>query len=86
MKLKECYKKYGKSEELPHVMKDLEVQYILDNKLMKIAKKDNQVECLNCGNKQTLVIDKNIWQDIKGKFTVCEKCDSIYNIEYEVEY
>ena len=51
---------------------------------MKIAKEDNQVECLNCGNKQTLVIDNNIWQDIKGKFTVCETCDSSYNIEYEV--
>jgi len=52
MKLKECYKKYGKnefivkenysniikfegySEELPHVMKDLEVEYILDNKFL----------------------------------------------------
>ena len=52
MKLKECYKKYGKNEfivrenysniikfkgcsdELPHVMKDLEVQYILDNKFL----------------------------------------------------
>lgn len=52
MKLKECYKKYGKnefivkenysniikfegySEKLPHVMKDLEVQYILDNKFL----------------------------------------------------
>ena len=52
MKLKECYKKYGKNEftikenysniikfegypdELPHVIKDLEVEYILDDKFL----------------------------------------------------
>jgi len=52
MKLKECYKKYGKNEfivkenysniikfkgcsdRLPHIMKDLEVEYILDNKFL----------------------------------------------------
>ena len=52
MKLKECYKKYGKnefivkenysniikfkgySEELPHAIKDLEVEYILDENFL----------------------------------------------------
>ncbi|MED1107732.1 hypothetical protein [Bacillus paramycoides] len=37
-------------------------------------------KCLNCGHVQE-VNDKNIYQDIKGKFTVCEKCDSSYDVE-----
>jgi hypothetical protein len=27
------------------------------------------------------VNEKNTWQDIMGQFTVCEKCESSYNIE-----
>lgn len=37
-------------------------------------------KCLNCGHVQE-VNDKNIYQDIMGKFTVCEKCDSSYDVE-----
>lgn len=37
-------------------------------------------KCGNCGHVQE-VNDTNIWQDIKGKYTICAKCGDAYGIE-----
>ena len=43
-----------------------------------------KVKCLNCGHEQELK-DSNIYQDIKGKFTECENCETTYDVEPEEE-
>ncbi|WP_176524365.1 hypothetical protein [Bacillus thuringiensis] len=42
-------------------------------------------ECLNCGHAQE-VNKTNIYQDVKGKYTVCENCDASYDVEVSEEY
>jgi hypothetical protein len=37
-----------------------------------------------CGHTQE-VNEKNVYQDIRGKFTVCESCNSTYDVEFEGE-
>jgi len=44
-----------------------------------------KAKCLNCGYKQELTI-KNVYQDIKGKFTECENCETTYDVEPLGEY
>lgn len=39
-------------------------------------------KCLNCNHSQEVNV-KNTYQDVKGKFTVCEKCDSSYDVEIQ---
>ena len=41
-----------------------------------------KIKCLNCNHEQEVLKEK-IFQDIKGKFMVCEKCDSSFDIEIE---
>jgi transcription elongation factor Elf1 len=41
-------------------------------------------KCLNCGHTQE-VNEKNVYQDIQGKFTVCESCNSSYDVEIQEE-
>lgn len=45
-------------------------------------KKDEFVKCLNCNHAQEIREDK-IYQDIQGKFMVCEKCESSFDVEIE---
>lgn len=40
----------------------------------------NNKKCFNCGHVQE-VNEKNIYQDIKGNWTICESCNSTYGIE-----
>jgi transcription elongation factor Elf1 len=39
-----------------------------------------EVKCLNCGKKLEIT-EREIYQDIKGKFVVCKNCDSTFDIE-----
>lgn len=39
--------------------------------------------CPHCKHVQA-VHTGNVWQDVKGKFTVCENCSSHYDIELEI--
>lgn len=41
-------------------------------------------KCLNCGHVQE-VNEKNIWQDIRGKFTICKSCKASYDVEINEE-
>jgi hypothetical protein len=52
-----------------------EVNKIIDE--LEIIK---EVECLNCSHKQGIT-KNNIYQDIMGKFTVCEECQGSFDIE-----
>jgi hypothetical protein len=50
---------------------------------MSINKENGNVKkCSKCDHEQH-VNEKNIYQDIKGKFTVCEKCNNSYDVEIE---
>jgi len=43
-------------------------------------KENKTTKCLNCGHEEAITEEK-IYQDIKGKFMVCEKCDSSFDVE-----
>lgn len=43
-------------------------------------KENKTAKCLNCGHEETITEEK-IYQDIKGKFIVCEECDSSFDVE-----
>jgi peptide subunit release factor 1 (eRF1) len=44
-----------------------------------------KVKCLNCSYEQVLTKEK-IYQDINGKFMVCEECNGSFDVEYEEDY
>jgi transcription elongation factor Elf1 len=44
-----------------------------------------KVKCLNCSHEQVLIKEK-IYQDINGKFMVCEECDGSFDVEFEEDY
>lgn len=50
-----------------------------------IKDSDKFVRCPECKHQQELVINKNIWQDDSGKFTMCKKCSKLYHVEYEIQ-
>jgi len=41
-------------------------------------------KCLNCNHEQE-VNQTNIYQDIKGKYAICEDCGSSFDVEIEDE-
>ncbi|WP_170972285.1 hypothetical protein [Bacillus yapensis] len=41
-------------------------------------------KCVNCSHVQQ-VNDKNIYQDIAGKYTICEKCNTAYGVEIKTD-
>lgn len=44
-----------------------------------------KVKCLNCSHEQELTKEK-IYQDINGKFMVCEECEGSFDVEFEEDY
>ena len=44
-----------------------------------------KVKCLNCNHEQEVTKEK-IYQDINGKFMVCEECDGSFDVEFEEDY
>lgn len=40
----------------------------------------NSEKCLNCGHDQEIT-EKNVYKDELGEFTVCEKCDSSFDLQ-----
>lgn len=44
-----------------------------------------KVKCLNCNHEQEISKEK-IYQDINGKFMVCEECDGSFDVEFEEDY
>lgn len=42
--------------------------------------KMNSEKCLNCGHDQEIT-EKNVYKDELGEFTVCEKCDSSFDLQ-----
>lgn len=44
-----------------------------------------KVKCLNCSHEQEISKEK-IYQDINGKFMVCEECDGSFDVEFEEDY
>jgi transcription elongation factor Elf1 len=40
------------------------------------------MKCFNCGHEEEITENK-VYQDIKGKFIICEKCSSSIDIEIE---
>lgn len=61
--------------------KDFENICQFNNKeINEIIEKIKEVKCLNCDEKQEIK-ENEIYQDINGKFVVCKKCDSSFDIE-----
>lgn len=46
-----------------------------------MGKTYQSVKCFSCKHEQDLVEHVNIYQDITGKHTICEKCNKIYGVE-----
>lgn len=42
-------------------------------------------KCEHCKHGQS-VSDKNVYQDIKGKFIICEKCKKFCDIEGDINH
>lgn len=50
-----------------------------------IKKEYENVKCSDCKHNQKLELYKNVYQDDSGSWTICEKCNKSYHVEYEIE-